>query len=1269
MKDSPERYTPEMTGDIRHEHMHRYALAGEFVAGKDVLDIASGEGYGTAYLSSSANSVIGVDIDREAMEHSRRRYAELRNVEFRPGSCAAIPLSDQSVDVVTSFETLEHHGEHAEMMREIKRVLRPDGVLLISSPNRPVYSEAPNFVNPFHVKELDYQEFAELLEANFRFVKVLGQKIAAGSLVFPLDNSPEDSLAVYAGNGDQITRVIPALSAAVYFIAVCSDVPCAQAATLSSMYVDTNEELLQDTRDELSLLRAAHLQEMAEIDTLGRNLKALESERKALESERKALAVDRDALGRALAEVQSSASFQFVSKVLWPVSKKVPRVFRSQVKKRLLKRKIGLRRQNDPTEAQTLPPGESKLHWSIETDLSQPLVVGKGNVLYLKGWCYHPASELKTLSILMDGAPHPIFNHSLCEPGMFDKTIDTEDRNGQSLTSSFWTALEFEALERSREVSLGLRAMLTNGEVVESEIGKITALPFQSSPKSDVGGDSLGRANEPLIAICLAAYNPPLDLFKKQIDSLIGQTHQNWVCIVSDDGSTAEVFAEIQRIAARDSRFQVFRNETCRGFLRNFERCLNLIPPGVEYVALCDQDDEWYSDKLEAGLQGFDRDTLLVFSDMKIETREGKAVSDTFWSSRKNNFTDLRSLLLANTVTGASMLFRRELLEQALPFPQLAGKLFHDHWIACVALSRGSIKYVDRPLYVYRQHGGNVHGHRVGARIGPRDVLRSVVALQSSLMSDAVDLPDYLATVPQTYFDYVVKVILMAKVIRLRGIAVDKRKKRVIDRFAKMENSSALLYRETLRVRRQRDVTIGQEFVWLRARLIMRLLQRYAQKNRARLFAGRRAEPEAFQPELDATPIVDFIPQKIAPLKLDISPAQPRRINILVSEVNFQYLFAGYICVFNLALELKRNGYDVRIVLVDECDFRPAEWNRQLDRYEGLAGLFDQVEVAYVFDRSNALSVNPDDAFIATSWWTAHVAHRAARSLNQQRFVYLVLEYDPLFYPAGSFYALAAQSYTFPHLAIFSTDLLRDYFQANKIGVFSENGEATAPVVIQNAATRFEVSEAAMRARTRKRFLFYARPDQRYTARNVFELGVLAIRQAIQQGHFRSHDWEFHGLGAVGNYRDVSLDEKTVLSMLPKVSLQEYVKVLPTYDLGLTLMLSPHPSMMPMDMAGAGLVTVTNTFATKTGERMAGISPNIIAVEPTLEGLTQGLAVAIRRVDGFEQRLAGAKLNWSTSWAETFSTEVMSRLKEYFGQPRGSSDHSPDAFLTATTIS
>ena len=94
MEFDGERFIPELEGEIKYEHLHRYAIAMEFAAGKSVLDIASGEGYGAALLARHARSVVGVDIDSEAVEHARTKYL-CRNLSFCIGSCAAIPFAKQ----------------------------------------------------------------------------------------------------------------------------------------------------------------------------------------------------------------------------------------------------------------------------------------------------------------------------------------------------------------------------------------------------------------------------------------------------------------------------------------------------------------------------------------------------------------------------------------------------------------------------------------------------------------------------------------------------------------------------------------------------------------------------------------------------------------------------------------------------------------------------------------------------------------------------------------------------------------------------------------------------------------------------------------------------------------------------------------------------------------------------------------------------------------------------------------------------------------------
>ena len=146
---------------------------------------------------------------------------------------------------------------------------------------------------------------------------------------------------------------------------------------------------------------------------------------------------------------------------------------------------------------------------------------------------------------------------------------------------------------------------------------------------------------------------------------------------------------------AKDPRFTVVAHPTRLGHYGNFERVLAAVPPDADFVALADQDDVWYPEKLTRTLAAFRPETTLVYADMDVVAPDGTRLAPTYWTTRRNNFTDLASLVFANTVTGAASVFRAELLADVLPFPPRIGDAYHDHWIGCVALTRGSLGYVD----------------------------------------------------------------------------------------------------------------------------------------------------------------------------------------------------------------------------------------------------------------------------------------------------------------------------------------------------------------------------------------------------------------------------------------------------------------------------------------------------------------------------------------------------------------------------------------------
>jgi 2-polyprenyl-3-methyl-5-hydroxy-6-metoxy-1,4-benzoquinol methylase len=167
-----ERMVPEVSGGMTFwEHVHRYAFACRFVAGKRVLDIASGEGYGAAALQKAgAAHVIGVDVSESACFHARTKYG----IDARLGSADQIPLPDNSVEVVVSFETIEHVSNPNRFLDECMRVLSSGGKLIISTPNKGIYDlVAP--ANPYHCSEMTEEEFSAALRARFRGLKLYTQ--------------------------------------------------------------------------------------------------------------------------------------------------------------------------------------------------------------------------------------------------------------------------------------------------------------------------------------------------------------------------------------------------------------------------------------------------------------------------------------------------------------------------------------------------------------------------------------------------------------------------------------------------------------------------------------------------------------------------------------------------------------------------------------------------------------------------------------------------------------------------------------------------------------------------------------------------------------------------------------------------------------------------------------------------------------------------------------------------------------------------------------
>ena len=257
-----ERYVPGRGGArMAYEHLHRYLFALRWSRGEDVLDVASGEGYGAALLASSARRVWGLELDGAAAAHARAHYRD-GNLLFVRGDACSLPFASAGVGLVVAFEVLEHVKDPESLVREAARVLRPDGLLVVSTPNKAAYSDGRNYRNPFHVREFYREEFVALLERHFRQVRLAGQRVRAGSLIEAGGGgAAEVHLRATPGAGGECPEPL-------YYLALCSQGEAEMPLPAHSAYLDAADALLAEWAE-------AEARSLREIEKLNREVRAL----------------------------------------------------------------------------------------------------------------------------------------------------------------------------------------------------------------------------------------------------------------------------------------------------------------------------------------------------------------------------------------------------------------------------------------------------------------------------------------------------------------------------------------------------------------------------------------------------------------------------------------------------------------------------------------------------------------------------------------------------------------------------------------------------------------------------------------------------------------------------------------------------------------------------------------------------------------------------------------------------------------------------------
>jgi glycosyltransferase involved in cell wall biosynthesis len=422
----------------------------------------------------------------------------------------------------------------------------------------------------------------------------------------------------------------------------------------------------------------------------------------------------------------------------------------------------------------------TQLDVRTQTGLPRSLPAGCRTAIFVLGSCFHRRLRVRRTEIVVDGVATEATAQGMPRLDLYRALHPSsdDDPNGLSYRSGFWGIVPVHA-PHGGEIEVAVRATLADGTTAEAPVGRIPVSEMASIEPERIASAVGGGAR---VAIAMATFDPNPELFRDQVESIRAQTIDDWICLVSDDCTPPQAFERMRSVLEGDRRFVLSRSDRRLGFYLNFERALALVRSAAPYVALADQDDRWYPDKLETLLESLG-DAQLVYSDQRVVDTGGRVVAEGYWTDqRRNNYTNLASLLIANTVTGAASLFRGELLDVALPFPEPPGDQFHDHWVGLVALSTGRIAYVDRPLYDYVQHEGAALGH-VAANAG----VRRGVFVRRLLRGQWTGL---VSGWRAAYFLAYCRLRLLAEVLLMRGDnAMDRRSKRMLRRFTRIERS------------------------------------------------------------------------------------------------------------------------------------------------------------------------------------------------------------------------------------------------------------------------------------------------------------------------------------------------------------------------------------------------------------------------------------------------------------------------------------------------
>lgn len=346
--------------------------------------------------------------------------------------------------------------------------------------------------------------------------------------------------------------------------------------------------------------------------------------------------------------------------------------------------------------------------------------------------------------------------------------------------------------------------------------------------------------------------------------------------------------------------------------------------------------------------------------------------------------------------------------------------------------------------------------------------------------------------------------------------------------------------------------------------------------------------------------------------------SQPYRINILFQGLSTS-LTGGPLCIFRIAQQLVKMGMAIRIINCSNTRQQSRDIISLLPSYD-----LGDLTVEWVdFNQINNIKCNSHDLFMGTLYSTAVTAYHTQKKLNDKPFIYMIQDFEPYFFEHGSSAVEAYYTYDLPHLAIYNSWLLEQYFKSMKIGNYSSNfkGPSESMMYFPKYSPNYNLD--AIKNKKHKRLIVYARD---HAHRNAYAFTVSCIWKAVEMGLFE--DWEIFGVGGHDGMNHISNlgNKQMTMYNVNHMPYDQYIKFIQSGDIGLSIMTTPHPSLPPFDFVSCGMLVVTNSMHLREPEDYTKISHNFFVGKTNIDAIVEQLQLAVKKVDDYDFRVAGTTL-------------------------------------------